>query len=578
MKIYYFSSFLLLTLFYMVNGQNVSGTKAIQKTIPKISITYYPPPTSTTTIEKPCPTLNVSNIERLCEKRGGGKLIQDECGFNTICLIPCGADSTTSTDVATTAEVLPSRPSVYDNYEYCSCIYTDRLSTVYGPAKYSPSVSICELMINDLLPNDSNSVTTTTTTSTPIKTTEITNSDCPNRSLMDVSFFCEQNKGTLITDECGEFPVCLLSCDDSALKKRMDALPTTDTIIATKTPKYIPDDARNGFSSYLENFGKQYNTGTTKTLPTTKYITTTTTTKYIPDDARNGFSSYLENFGKQYNTGTTKTLPTTKYITTTTTTKYIPDDARNGFSSYLENFGKQYNTGTTKTLPITKFITTTTTTTSTSTTKTPKYIPDDLRYGFSSYLENYKKQQQSTTSTTTVTKTLPTTKEIPTSVVPVIKDYDLKHGNFNGIIYCSCIYDDKSTPGIQRSDNIGECQKRLPSGDTSYTIISGGMVTTVSPKPSVTTVPAITSSISECIETVTVTEKEIETVTVRETITVKQSIPVTADEKPTPVQCAEKRAQCGGKNYSGPTCCPEGYICRPFTSYYSECVEKGKEY
>jgi len=520
----------------MVNGQNVSGTKAIQKTIPKISITYYPPPTSTTTIEKPCPTLNVSNIERLCEKRGGGKLIQDECGFNTICLIPCGADSTTSTDVATTAEVLPSRPSVYDNYEYCSCIYTDRLSTVYGPAKYSPSVSICELMINDLLPNDSNSVTTTTTTSTPIKTTEITNSDCPNRSLMDVSFFCEQNKGTLITDECGEFPVCLLSCDDSALKKRMDALPTTDTIIATKTPKYIPDDARNGFSSYLENFGKQYNTGTTKTLPTTKYITTTTTTKYIPDDARNGFSSYLENFGKQYNTGTTKTLP------------------------------------------ITKFITTTTTTTSTSTTKTPKYIPDDLRYGFSSYLENYKKQQQSTTSTTTVTKTLPTTKEIPTSVVPVIKDYDLKHGNFNGIIYCSCIYDDKSTPGIQRSDNIGECQKRLPSGDTSYTIISGGMVTTVSPKPSVTTVPAITSSISECIETVTVTEKEIETVTVRETITVKQSIPVTADEKPTPVQCAEKRAQCGGKNYSGPTCCPEGYICRPFTSYYSECVEKGKEY
>ena len=469
MKIYYFSSILLLTLFYMVNGQNVSGVKTIpninastpipQKTI--LPPNYSPPryittTTTTTTTKKICPTIIRSSIERLCEERGGGKLIEDDCGFNSICLLPCGAGaaSTTTTIVnATNSKTLPkSLPntiikdyylshSIYDNYVFCSCIYADKISNEYGPGKYTSSVGICQEKLKARLPNDPIPVTTTTT-KTISTTTSTKTTTCPTKVLDNVRELCEKNSGKLITQGCG-ISVCLLSCGVSVLQKR------------ASEPKTL-------------------------------------------DEVR------------------TKVLPST-----TTSTKYIPDDARNGFSSYLENYRKQQITRTT-------------------------------------------------------TKTLPTTKILPSS--HVIKDYYLKHGEFHGIVYCSCIYVDSYSSGYNEgtlSDDIGECQKRLPIGD-NYTISSGEMVTTVTSEPPVTSVPAITSG-TKCIQTVTVTEKELETVTVKETIT------ITVDEEPTPVepvpaQCAEKRAQCGGKNYNGPTCCPEGYICRPFTSYYSECVEKGKEY
>ena len=537
MKIYYFSSILLLTLFYMVNGQNVSGVKTIpninastpipQKTI--LPPNYSPPryittTTTTTTTKKICPTIIRSSIERLCEERGGGKLIEDDCGFNSICLLPCGAGaaSTTTTIVnATNSKTLPkSLPntiikdyylshSIYDNYVFCSCIYADKISNEYGPGKYTSSVGICQEKLKARLPNDPIPVTTTTT-KTISTTTSTKTTTCPTKVLDNVRELCEKNSGKLITQGCG-ISVCLLSCGVSVLQKR------------ASEPKTL-DEVR------------------TKVLPST-----TTSTKYIPDDARNGFSSYLENYRKQQITSSSST--------TTTSTKYIPDDARNGFSSYLENYKKQQITSS-----------------SSTTTTSTKYIPDDARNGFSSYLENYRKQQ----ITRTTTKTLPTTKILPSS--HVIKDYYLKHGEFHGIVYCSCIYVDSYSSGYNEgtlSDDIGECQKRLPIGD-NYTISSGEMVTTVTSEPPVTSVPAITSG-TKCIQTVTVTEKELETVTVKETIT------ITVDEEPTPVepvpaQCAEKRAQCGGKNYNGPTCCPEGYICRPFTSYYSECVEKGKEY
>jgi hypothetical protein len=36
--------------------------------------------------------------------------------------------------------------------------------------------------------------------------------------------------------------------------------------------------------------------------------------------------------------------------------------------------------------------------------------------------------------------------------------------------------------------------------------------------------------------------------------------------------CAPKWAQCGGRGYSGPTCCQSGSTCRVSNEYYSQCI------
>ncbi|OUM56465.1 carbohydrate-binding module family 1 protein [Piromyces sp. E2] len=50
-----------------------------------------------------------------------------------------------------------------------------------------------------------------------------------------------------------------------------------------------------------------------------------------------------------------------------------------------------------------------------------------------------------------------------------------------------------------------------------------------------------------------------------------EPIPFTPD--PESVTCAAAWTQCGGNDYHGPTCCPDGYKCVMFNSHYSQCVQ-----
>ena len=551
MKVYYFSSILLLTLFYMVNGQNVSGVKTIPtksvKTIPdtisvntiigKTITTNKPYLPSTTTTKKTCPTANKSEIETRCQQKGG-RLILDECGFYSVCLISCNGDNSTT-------KTLPGSPKVlkdpflnrryFNGYVYCSCIFADILSIDYSPSTFTQNTDVCQRILEASVPNepakvvvDPIPITTTTiiTTTTNVITTQPKPTTCPTKVLNNVGELCERNGGILVTEGC-ESPICIIPCGNYSNLNKRDS--TTKTI-----PPY--------------KFNNQNGPNASK-VPLERIIaihesSLTTPTKTFPS--------------------TTKTVPSVhsleQKLNDTTTTR-IPKTTRNGkipVESIISSPSPKIITTTTRTqsgkIPVESILSSSSPKIITTTTRTQSgKIP------WESIISSSSPKRITTTSTSVATST-----KIP----PVINNYDFRHGDFNGIIYCSCIYINGYSSGYADgiiSSDISECQGRLPKGN-NYTL-SGKMVAYLT---HTTSIPTSTST--KCIQTVTITKKEKETITLKETIT------VTVDEEPTPVQCAEKRAQCGGKNYSGPTCCPEGYICRPFTSYYSECVEKGKEY
>ncbi|ORX81420.1 hypothetical protein BCR32DRAFT_327305 [Anaeromyces robustus] len=86
------------------------------------------------------------------------------------------------------------------------------------------------------------------------------------------------------------------------------------------------------------------------------------------------------------------------------------------------------------------------------------------------------------------------------------------------------------------------------------------------------TIPTTTKCISG---TITITEKEEETVTLRETITVTINGEKTSTaEKEDDKNCASQWAQCGGTDYNGPKCCKSGLICQKISNYYSQCIKK----
>ena len=632
MKIYYFSSILLLTLFYMVNGQTISGVKTIPKVnatiMPRVTITTkkpnLPPKVTTTTTKKICPTAIRSNIERLCEERGGGKLIEDDCGFNSICLLPCGAGSTTTTFNGTTKTLTKTLPnniikdyylshSIYDYYVFCSCIYADKISNEYGPGKYTSSVGVCQEKLKALKPD---TITTSTTTSTTTVTTTkiissapvITGKVVPTHARQQ----CEQNYGRFYMNEDGSHSVCFLPCNARTRTTYTPVktiptktIPTTKAVTKTIIPYNNPNsrttdetycsceiDANTTNSktstdmaeceSLAESLG--YVKGSlnisTETIPTKTTIPPTCEPrvsnnvielcqerggKLVTDECKNSVcllscgSSTLQKRAFNPTKSVTKLPP--KNITTTPSKNITTTPSKNITTPSKNITTPSKNITTTPSKKITITSKKITTPSKNITTKVP--IIDGPGSGFSSYLENYKNQYVTTTTTTK-------TKTIPTKILPsphVIKDYYLKHGEFHGNVYCSCIYaDSKSTEGVI-TDDMGECSRRLPQGD-EYTITK---MDPLNSDITITSVPAITSS-TKCVQTVTVTEKELETVTVKETVT------ITVEEEPTAVQCAEKRGQCGGVLYTGPTCCPKGYVCHTFTSFYSECVEEGGKY
>jgi len=95
--------------------------------------------------------------------------------------------------------------------------------------------------------------------------------------------------------------------------------------------------------------------------------------------------------------------------------------------------------------------------------------------------------------------------------------------------------------------------------------------TKIPPTTTTTTTTKIPPTTTKCLPvTLTVTKKEKITVTEKETITVT----VTENDQSTPtnISCAKKWAQCGGINYSGPTCCESGSTCNEVNKYYSQCI------
>ncbi|ORX59198.1 Metallo-dependent phosphatase [Piromyces finnis] len=77
--------------------------------------------------------------------------------------------------------------------------------------------------------------------------------------------------------------------------------------------------------------------------------------------------------------------------------------------------------------------------------------------------------------------------------------------------------------------------------------------------------------------TTTTTTKKTTTTTTRKTTTTtttrKTTTTTTTTSTPTPSNCVEDFGKCGGKDYSGPTCCKSSnFKCVSFGEYYSQCI------
>jgi len=87
-----------------------------------------------------------------------------------------------------------------------------------------------------------------------------------------------------------------------------------------------------------------------------------------------------------------------------------------------------------------------------------------------------------------------------------------------------------------------------------------------------TTTPITPINSSKCIPvTLTITEKNIETITEKVTVTMT----ITGDSSNQPItddqHCGSKFAQCGGKGFKGATCCKSGLSCHQISEYYHQC-------
>eukprot|EP00833_Pecoramyces_ruminatium_P002128 jgi/Orpsp1_1/1176160/evm.model.c7180000056605.1 len=134
-------------------------------------------------------------------------------------------------------------------------------------------------------------------------------------------------------------------------------------------------------------------------------------------------------------------------------------------------------------------------------------------------------------------------------------------------------------------------QKTLISSDqsqssTTTTETTTTTTTTLPPKTVTTTitttkVPPLSISTPSCKSPVTVTVTEKETITEKETVTVtvhekeekEKKEKKEKEEMKLPMKgCASRWAQCGGKNFEGPTCCDSGSHCHKISEYYSQCM------
>jgi len=200
-------------------------------------------------------------------------------------------------------------------------------------------------------------------------------------------------------------------------------------------------------------------------------------------------------------------------------------------------------------------------------------------------------------TTTTTTKTIPTT-TTTTKTVPIITT--ITTNNNNNVSINTSIRDCStkrlhttyfSCDGVTVHKTHTSTQQGVPCLSYSYSCAPKTISTTTTTTTTTKTVPTTTTTTKTApiiitTTTTTTTTKTVPTpstkcipitttVTERETITEKETVTVTEKSTQTNVpesNCANKWAQCGGKNFNGPTCCKSGSTCAKINEYYSQCV------
>ncbi|KAJ3055426.1 hypothetical protein HK097_010520 [Rhizophlyctis rosea] len=123
---------------------------------------------------------------------------------------------------------------------------------------------------------------------------------------------------------------------------------------------------------------------------------------------------------------------------------------------------------------------------------------------------------------------------------------------------------------------LASCGKCPGSTTTTTPSTSTTTTTTASPEPtcevrtSTVALPAVTITAPPSTVTVTVTRPQT-------TNTTKTSTPTTTTRTSTtttlpPANCAARYGQCGGRNWTGATCCQTGSTCRVSNEFYSQCL------
>lgn len=191
-----------------------------------------------------------------------------------------------------------------------------------------------------------------------------------------------------------------------------------------------------------------------------------------------------------------------------------------------------------------------------------------------------KKLYKTSSSIIQVTTTPRSYKTIPSSYKTIPTGVNRNHSSFKTV---EVIYPTVTSYCVNVSENY-ECIIPKTDIETDIETITETDIETLPPKTTTTTttktVDKSTSSTTTTTtpaktycppKTITVTEKETITDVEEETVTVTIKIPKPTD-KVDDSKCGGRFAQCGGKGYSGPTCCKNGLKCYELNNYFSQCI------
>jgi len=306
--------------------------------------------------------------------------------------------------------------------------------------------------------------------------------------------------------------------------------------IALKSKTIPPDYITSGGSGSTKTVPSEHLTGQakTKTIPSnvgSKTIPTAAGSKTIPSINKTKTIPSINKTKTIPSINKTKTIPSgagssSKTIPSINKTKTIPSGAGNSSKTIPSGAGSSSKTipsiNKTKTIP-------------SGAGNSSKTIPSGA--GSSS-------------------KTIPSvnkTKTIPSGAGSSSKTIPSGAGNSS-----------KTIPSINKTKTIpsgaGNSSKTIPSINKTKTIPSVNKTKTIPTTVNGGTTKTIPSSGND--------KCEAKTVTVTVTVEGKCAAATNAND----ANCVPKWGQCGGNNYSGPTCCQSGSTCKEFNEWYHQCV------